>query len=265
MSKRSEITRRSLIAVTGALPAAFATRGFAVEMQFLTGEVMFRERMALPPGSVVQIELLDVSLADAPARQIAVQRLTGMVGSPIPYQLEFDKAAIEAGHRYALRAQITAADGRLLFTSTSHHAAFDPGENAGRIMVQHVAAPPAEAPSNDRLTETLTGTWLVEDIAGGGVIDNLQSLLSIADDGEVNGSAGCNRFFGKATIEAEAISFGSFGATKMACPPAIMDQEQKFLRALTLTRRFQIVPQESKLLLFDEAGMQVLRLTRTQP
>ena len=45
------------------------------------------------------------------------------------------------------------------------------------------------------------GTWLAEDIRGGGVIDNAQSTISFAPEGSATGSGACNRFRGPAKVE----------------------------------------------------------------
>ncbi len=81
--------------------------------------------------------------------------------------------------------------------------------------------------------------WLAEDIDGRGVIDKLQSTLRFETTEQVSGMAGCNRFFGSVTIESDAIAFGPLGATRMACPEAIMDQEDRFLKALGNAKRFE--------------------------
>jgi putative lipoprotein len=82
--------------------------------------------------------------------------------------------------------------------------------------------------------------WLVEDIAGQGVIDRAQTTISFDTSGRASGSTGCNRFTGAATIEREALSFGQLATTKRACVPALMDQEQKFLRALEGVRGYAV-------------------------
>ncbi len=96
----------------------------------LSGTIGYRERMALPEGSVVKVVLLDVSLVDAPARVIAEQEIRptsqermGMSrhAVPIPFTLAYDPAEIERGHRYGLRASITDVNGRLLWGTTSSH------------------------------------------------------------------------------------------------------------------------------------------------
>lgn len=78
----------------------------------------------------------------------------------------------------------------------------------------------------------LVGTWLAEDIGGGGVIDDLQTTLEINDDGTYSGFAGCNSYTGTFNLKGSEIIFGPAGATRKMCVPAVMDQETKFFRAL---------------------------------
>lgn len=108
--------------------------------------------------------------------------------------------------------------------------------------------------------ERLEGpTWLAEDIKGGGVIDNAQSTVSIAAGGKMTGSGGCNRMFGTATIAGGALTFGGIGTTRMACAPALMDQEQKFLGALAATRTFRF--DGPYLTFYDADGGELVRFT----
>lgn len=109
----------------------------------LTGSVTYRERIALPPGAFVHVALLDVSLVGTPARVIAQREIrpTGQV--PIPFVLEYDRAAIDPAHRYGLRATITGADGRLLFANVTTVPVFRAGApEAAAIVVQRVQAGP---------------------------------------------------------------------------------------------------------------------------
>jgi putative lipoprotein len=105
------------------------------------------------------------------------------------------------------------------------------------------------------------GRWLAEDIRGGGVIDRLQSVLAIDAHGLVTGTGGCNRIGGKATIAGAHISFGQIITTRMACPPAVMAQESKFLSALQDSRGFRVDPRQRKLFLLDAGGATVMRLS----
>lgn len=82
--------------------------------------------------------------------------------------------------------------------------------------------------------KTLAGpTWLLEDLAGRGVIDNSHVTLQFLADGKVAGSGGCNRYNGSAAIKGSTITFTPMASTMMACAPALMDQETRFFAALT--------------------------------
>ena len=58
--------------------------------------------------------------------------------------------------------------------------------------------------------------------------------MTLAEDGSVSGSSGCNRFNGRFEEGSElgSISSGPFMSTRMACEPEIMDLEQLFLQRL---------------------------------
>jgi heat shock protein HslJ len=93
-----------------------------------------------------------------------------------------------------------------------------------------LAAAPACA--DEPVPGGLGGTWLAEDIAGNGVIDNLQTTLEIKPDGSYGGNGGCNTYRGKLKVQNGNIAFAPAAATRKMCAPAIMDQEQKFFDAL---------------------------------
>jgi putative lipoprotein len=87
-------------------------------------------------------------------------------------------------------------------------------------------------------------------------------MIDIGSDGKITGSGGCNRIAGKAAISGERISFGPMISTKMACAPAVMDQESKFLAALGDARRFEVDGQRGKLILFNANSRPILILAR---
>jgi len=105
------------------------------------------------------------------------------------------------------------------------------------------------------------GTWLAEDIQSRGAMDYLQTTLQVTSGGGVSGFGGCNRYFGDAEIDGDKIRFGALGATRMACPAAVMDQESRFLAALELVRRWRVEP-TGLLHLLDEDGVTVVRFSR---
>ena len=244
-------------AIMKSLPVAFAlAAGLAAapamaEIKTLEGTVAYRERMALPPGASVEVQLVDVSLADAPSRTLAEVSFTPEGQVPLPYRLQYDDAEIQPGRSYALQARITLGD-RLMFINTTRHAVFTGEAGETNIMVERVVAAPASP----------AGRWLAEDIRGRGVIDNLQTVLEIAEDGKVSGSGGCNRMSGMATLTGEEITFGPIASTKMACAPAVMDQEMKFFAALSEVRTWQADPSRGKLTLLGKGGDVLVVLSR---
>lgn len=80
--------------------------------------------------------------------------------------------------------------------------------------------------------------WQVEDIAGGGLIDGSHVTMGFDATGRVAGSAGCNRFFAGYSLTGEGLAFDKAGATMMACPEALMNQERKFLTTLETVTGF---------------------------
>lgn len=87
-------------------------------MQVISGEVWYRERIALPPGAEVIVTLEDQSRADAPATVITDYTfVVDGQAPPYPFRLVYDPSAIDERMRYGLRARIL-NDDELMFTST---------------------------------------------------------------------------------------------------------------------------------------------------
>jgi heat shock protein HslJ len=109
-------------------------------------------------------------------------------------------------------------------------------ETGDRMILDVSSIREVKAPADFSLTGS---EWLLEDLAGRGVIDNVQATLAFPEKGKVSGNGSCNRFFGTAKITANAVQLGPLGATRMACPEAVMIQETKYLDALQKTERFE--------------------------
>ena len=86
----------------------------------VTGEVFYLQRMALPPQAVLSVTLQDVSLADAPAIELARQQSTVSGQVPLPFRLDYNPQQVDPRHRYSVSARIE-QEGRLLFISTQHY------------------------------------------------------------------------------------------------------------------------------------------------
>jgi uncharacterized lipoprotein YbaY len=87
----------------------------------LTGTVAYLQRIALPPDAVIDVQLQDVSLQDAPATVIAAERyITEGRQVPFPFELTYDPAGIDPKHTYAVAARIT-MDGKLRWINTQRY------------------------------------------------------------------------------------------------------------------------------------------------
>lgn len=86
----------------------------------VTGTVTYRERIALPPDAVVQVQLLDVSLMDVSAKQLAEQTIKPQHQVPIPFRLVFRSGDIDERMTYAVRATIRSGEKLLFVTDRSY-------------------------------------------------------------------------------------------------------------------------------------------------
>ncbi len=84
--------------------------------QEVTGEIMYKERIALPDDAVVQVQIQNISLADAPAEVIGEQTyVTEGKQVPLPFAVPYNSTDIQENIMYGLSIRIEAADGTLLF------------------------------------------------------------------------------------------------------------------------------------------------------
>ncbi|MGB5975662.1 MAG: YbaY family lipoprotein [Nodosilinea sp.] len=106
----------------------------------VTGTVSYRPRVAMPPNAVLDVSLIDVSRADAPAVTIASQSTVfGDRQVPIPFELVYDPNQIDSRLSYAVQARIL-VDGQLRFTSTSRVGVITQGNpTAVEIIVDLVS------------------------------------------------------------------------------------------------------------------------------
>ena len=68
------VSRRKLIGFAAAA-IVMPSRLALARAKTLRGSVSYVERIALPPDAILEVRLIDVSLADAPATTIAVTRV----------------------------------------------------------------------------------------------------------------------------------------------------------------------------------------------
>ena len=109
----------------------------------------------------------------------------------------------------------------------------------------------------------LIGKWLAEDIDARGVIDRAQSTLEIGADGSVAGNSAVNRYHGRANFEGNQIEIGPLAMTRRAGPPAMMDQESRFMAAVQRAVGYRIA-ETGLLYLTDAEGSDIVRFSKME-
>jgi heat shock protein HslJ len=111
----------------------------------------------------------------------------------------------------------------------------------GALLLAGCQAMKPESSTASSGEELVDRTWIIEDLDRGGIIDRSRVTVQFsAEDGRVAGAASCNRYSAGYTLGSEGLSIMPIAATKMACAPALMHQEQKFLRILGAVDAFEI-------------------------
>jgi len=213
----------------------------AAMLTTISGSAAYQERIALTPGHWLKVTLSDIAMADPAAPVLAeTSRVLGNEQVPLSFEIQVETDKLSPRNRYQVRAALSDPSGHLAWTTDTAYP-IDPTLKVQDLgMLRLVKVDRSVWPqSNDKLT--LPGTsWLVEDVASGGVIDNSNLSLSFDEDGRLNGSSGCNTFTGEFSVNENKLKIGKVAGTRMACPPALMDLEQKFLNVLSEAATYAI-------------------------
>jgi heat shock protein HslJ len=148
--------------------------------------------------------------------------------------------------------------------SLSHRQGVETGEQivldiSSIKEAQGVGGAPAKAAS----FSLVHSEWLLVDVGGVGVIDNIQATLKFPEAHKVEGNGSCNHFFGTATVGGDFIKLGPLGSTRMMCPDAEMNQETRYINALQAAERFEW--SAPYLLIYCKGLEKPLRFTRMTP
>jgi heat shock protein HslJ len=88
----------------------------------------------------------------------------------------------------------------------------------------------------------LTGkVWALSELGGKPLVAGSGISAEFTADGQVSGSAGCNRYSGSYTASGNKITFASpMASTRMMCEQAVMDQESAYFRALADAKTYSV-------------------------
>jgi putative lipoprotein len=229
---------------------AFTLAG-AAQAGTVTGTVTYLDRMALPPGAVLDVQLLDVSRMDVAAIQLSQMR-HAIDRVPFPFALGYDDALIEDRLVYAIQARILLGD-QVLYRSTQGYPVLTGG--VGDRVDITVDRMPATAPDT-----LLPGDWSVTEIGGRPLVTDRLPTIRFEGDGSFSADSTCNRYAGRADFADGALSFpGAMAGTRMACPDPWATLERELVAALGAVTGY-VATENGTMALIDAAGMAVLRL-----
>ena len=109
------------------------------------------------------------------------------------------------------------------------------------------------------VTDFVGQDWALLTIGGTAVAPG--ATLRVEPDGHASGNATCNRFFTRAVIAGNDVTFSPAGTTRMACQPADRaDQESRYTLSLSRVAHWRV--DGGKLVLADGDGNDVLTYAR---
>lgn len=228
----------------------------------LSGEVTYRERIALPPDARLAVAL--VSLPEG-RRIVGAESAIDKGSVPLRFTLNLRSSVVAPGGLYGLIAEIRSG-GRILFRNDQPVPVDITAPSPTLIVVNfspqplpqppEIVVPPLEPPR-----PLLDIVWTVTSIGGEPVPAGERLTFSIAADQRVGGSGGCNNYFTEASFEEDTrLAFGPVAGTRMACEPAVMALESRFFAALAATRGYELSGDSLRLL--DAAGVPLAGLVR---
>jgi putative lipoprotein len=108
----------------------------------VTGTVTYRERVALPPGAIVEVELQDVSILDAPAVVLDRQRIPVKRQVPISFTLKYDPQRIDPDRIYTVQARILVKGQPRFITTSTYRVLTQDNPSDIKIVVQPIGSNP---------------------------------------------------------------------------------------------------------------------------
>jgi putative lipoprotein len=105
----------------------------------VTGTVTYRERMMLPPHSLLHVTLTDETASGGKGLIVAEESTDlGEQGPPYAFDLRMNAGAFQASHRYSVRASIS-SDGHPFFASMEGTPVLTEGHSHEASLIVHRA------------------------------------------------------------------------------------------------------------------------------
>jgi putative lipoprotein len=99
----------------------------------VTGSVMYRERIALTPDAVVQVDVVELQQDGSPGTVIGQQTIKSPAQVPIPFAVDIHPQRVRAEGSYAVNVRIT--DGARVFTTAAPVPVLTQGHRSSDVQV----------------------------------------------------------------------------------------------------------------------------------
>lgn len=216
----------------------------------VTGTVTYLQRMLLPPDSVVEIQLLDVSRADAPSTEIATYSIKQPGPPPYSFTLDYDPEAIDGTATYVVRATVR-DNGRLIMTTDTAYPVLTRGAGNVVEMVMKGVEQSDGAPGSKPDVDLVNTYWKILTLKGQSISvaeNQKEPHLILRMDGSYNATAGCNMIRGGYSIAGTGLSFSPGPSTLMACIKPLDAYEAALGQVLLEAEGFRIAGETMELL-----------------
>jgi len=204
----------------------------------VTGQITYRERVALPPQSIAVVTLRDVTTPNAASTVIAEQR-TDLAGRQVPvdFRVAVDRSTLLPERRYSIRGSIISPDQQVLWVTNEQHIVdpSKPSVAAGTLTVSRVTGEAADP--GERLR---SGEWTVVKINGMDIPAGARGTLTFGANAVLSGRSFCNSFTGTYVLSGTSLSLSPRTSTLMACPPEVANFEKQFVEMLGDVQRFEM-------------------------
>ncbi|MCA0922593.1 META domain-containing protein [Pseudooceanicola nanhaiensis] len=230
-----------------ALAALIAGGPAMAETVELPVVVHLQEGATLPSDTLLQVELLDVSRADAPSTTISAREFR-IDSLPAEIRLPYDTDAIDPRMRYVVAAKVAEGDTLLLRTTTSYPALTQDAPERPEIVLE-------------AMTSGISGVeWQAFELGGRMLVVEDAPTIAFTQEGGFAMYGGCNRFVGTAEMSAGKITFpDAIAGTRRMCPEPRMQLEQDMVEAVKASTGY--VRYGKNLSLTNAAGVVTMRLT----
>ena len=186
----------------------------------VSGNIVSRGSVTLPDGANIQVQIQDISVADAPAKVIGEQTIDGSGKSlPVPYEVSYDSSEIDDRFSYSMSVRIEDKDGKLIYISDTNTPVITSGNPTENVDINVVSTAP-KTPTSGSIHNI---EWQWRELSGTAVnpaqaIPNPENYTIIfRKDGTFSGKADCNAIAGEYINENGRFSILLGPSTMAAC------------------------------------------------